>query len=176
MRKYFAGILIFVFLIIFYEFVFCQSDKEKVGIESISTNSSGYFNFGDKDKVNIEINVWGFIRNPGKYIVPAGTTFQDVLSYSGGFTYDTKLDEIMLYRHKNDSLHTKDQLIKLNYNDFFWEDTINLKKINNPVLEPGDVLIFKGSPKYFFRDNLSLITSLASLAVSIVTLFVTLKK
>jgi hypothetical protein len=153
---------------------FSQSDKEKVGSELRSYTTGGFFDFSEKNKVNIEVNVWGFIKNPGKYIIPKGSTFQDIISYTGGILNETKLDEIKLYRPKNDSLRTKDEIIDLNYNDFFWEEKINLKNVKNPVLEPGDILVFPGGPRYFFRDNLGLITSLSSLLISIVTLILTI--
>jgi hypothetical protein len=154
-----------------------QSDKEKVGSEQRNYLNGGLFDFSDKNKVNIEVNVWGYAKNSGKYIIPKGSSFQDLLSYSGGPLQEANLDDIRLLRQKNDSLGIKEnQVFNLNYDDFLWKDSINTKKIVNPVLQPGDLIIFTGGPRYFFRDNLTLITSLTSLVLTIAIFIVTLTK
>ena len=157
--------------------IFAQSDKEKVGSDQKTMQMGGLYDFSDPNKVNIEVNVWGYARNSGKFIVPKGSTFQDLLSYSGGPQIEANLEDIRIYRPKNDSLGIlQDKIIILDYNDLLWNDKINLKKVVNPILEPGDVVIFTGGPRYFFRDNLTLITSIASLLFSIAILIVTITK
>ena len=37
-----------------------------------------YYNYGDKDKININVFVWGSIRVPGKYLIPQGTTLVEL--------------------------------------------------------------------------------------------------
>lgn len=156
---------------------FPQSDKEKVGSESRNYFQGSLFDYSDNNKVNIEVNVWGYAKNSGKYIIPKGSTFQDLLSYSGGPQPEANLEDIRLLRQKNDSLGIKEnQVLNMNYDDFLWKDSINTKKIVNPVLEPGDVIIFTGGPRYFFRDNLTLITSISSFLLSIAIFIVTLSK
>jgi hypothetical protein len=155
---------------------FGQSDKERVG-DFINTQSGSYFNYSDKNKVNIEVNIWGYVRNPGKYLIPKGCTVQDLISFAGGPMLESNLEDIRLLRPKNDSLGiNEDKVTKLNYNDLLWSENVNTKKLINPVLESGDILIFPGSPKYFFRDNVTLIASLASVLVSVLLLIITLKK
>jgi hypothetical protein len=156
---------------------FSQSDKEKVGAEQRIYQQGGLYDFSDNNKVNIEVNVWGYSKNSGKYIIPKGSTFQDLLSYSGGPQQEANLDDIRLLRQKNDSLGiNENQVFNLNYDDFLWKDSINTKKIVNPILQPGDLIIFTGGPRYFFRDNLTLITSISSFLLSIAIFIITLSK
>jgi hypothetical protein len=164
MIKYFISF----FILISVTNIYSQVDRERVGTDQMLSQQGAYFNFGDKDKVNIEVSVWGYARYPGRYLIPKGTTVQDLISYSGGPVVDTKVEDIRLYRPKNDSLNiTQDQVIKLNYNDLFWEERIRNVTRENPVLMPGDVLIFPGEPRLFFRDNLSLILNISSILISL---------
>ena len=157
-----------------------QVDRQKVGNDILGTQQGGYYNYGDKDKVNIEVNIWGFVRYPGKYLIPKGSTVMDLISYSGGPVTESKLEDIRLFRPRNDSLHTKDKLINLDYNDLLWEapqtDRERFKNKINLTLEPGDVLIFTGEPRYFARDNVNFILSLSAVLVSIGILIVSIVK
>ncbi|MEP7146455.1 MAG: SLBB domain-containing protein [bacterium] len=157
-----------------------QIDRQKVGNDILNTQQGGYFNYGDKDKVNIEVNIWGFVRYPGKYLIPKGSTVMDLISYSGGPVTESKLEDIRLYRPANDSLKTRDKLINLDYNDLLWDvpqgERQNFKNKINLNLEPGDILIFPGEPRYFARENINFILSIAAVLVSIGILVVSIRK
>ncbi len=155
---------------------YSQDEKVKVGVYERQNVQGGYYNFGDPDKVNIEVNVWGYAKNPGKYLIPKGTSVIDLISYSGGPSTDADLDKIRLYRSKNDSLGIqKDKVIYLDYNDLVWEEKVKEKTGRvNPELEPGDILILPGSPRYFFRENLTFIMSISSFLLSTAILIVSI--
>jgi hypothetical protein len=152
-----------------------SQDKEKVGVNQIFSQQGGFYNFGDRDKVNIEVSVWGYVKYPGKYIISKGSTIVDLISYAGGPLVDAKLENIRLFRPKNDTLNiTKDEMINLNYEDIFWSEKIMEKSKRNISLMPGDVLIFPGEPRLFFKDNLSIILSIGSVLISLAILVVSI--
>jgi len=164
--KYFLTITL---VLLSFNVVYTQPDREQVGNENLLNISGGaFYNYAQKNKVNIEVNIWGYVQKPGKYLVPKGVTVQDLISYAGGPLTDANLDEIRLFRPKNDSLYiTSDLIINLDYNDLFWEDNVNPKDKKNPVLLPGDILIFPGEPRLFFKENLSIILSISSVLISL---------
>jgi protein involved in polysaccharide export with SLBB domain len=151
-----------------------------VGNDAANSQQGGYYNYGDKDKVNIEVNIWGYVKYPGKYLIPKGSTIMDLISYSGGPVTESKLEDIRLFRPKNDSLKTKDKIINLDYNDLLWEapqmERENFKNKINLLLMPGDILIFTGEPRYFTRDNVNFILSISALLISIGILIVSIVK
>jgi hypothetical protein len=152
-----------------------QNDKEKIGIEQILNQTGALYNYGVKDQVNIEVNVWGYVKLPGKYIIPKGTTMLDLISYAGGPTVDSKLKEIRLFRPKNDSLNIgNDQIFKFNYNDLLWEEKPNPNDKTNISLKAGDILILPGEPKLFFRDNFTLVLAACSTLISLAILIVSI--
>lgn len=175
-----SSVFQFCILIIlsFPSLLFSQNDREKVGNNEITSQQGGFYNYGDKDKVNIEVNIWGYVKYPGKYLIPKGSTVMDLISYSGGPITESKLEDIRLFRPKNDSLHTKDKLINLDYNDLLWdsppEDLKNFKNKINIALMPGDILIFTGEPRYFARDNINFILSISAVLISIGILVVSI--
>lgn len=170
---------IFIFLVIS-TFLFTNvrsQDKEKVGINQSFSQQGGLYNYGEKDKVNIEVSVWGYVKYPGKYIIPKGSTLVDLISYSGGPIVDAKLENIRLFRPKNDSLNIKkDELLKFDYNDIFWMDKLTKSEIGNIVIKPGDILVLPGEPRMFFKDNISIIVSVASVLISLAILVVSISR
>lgn len=157
--------------------IFSQVDRQKVGNDMLTSQQGGFYNYGDKDKVNIEVNVWGYVKFPGKYLIPKGSTIMDLISYSGGPLTETKLEDIRLFRPKNDSLRiAEDKVIELNYNDLFWEERVSSKSKYNSEMIPGDILILTGEPRYFARDNVNFILSISAVLISIGILLVSIVK
>lgn len=147
---------------------FSQFDKQRVGNDNAVNQQGGFYNYGDKDKVNIDVNVWGYVKYPGKYLIPKGATILDLISYSGGPLIDSKLEDIRLYRPKNDSIKlSKDELLLIDYNDLLWEERIKSKNKVNMVLNPGDILILTGEPRFFARDNVNYILAISSVLISL---------
>lgn len=171
-KFYYIILLISIFI---FSGILHSQDKERVGSTQTYTQSGGLFNYGEKDKVNIEVSLWGYVKYPGKYIIPQGSTLVDLVSYAGGPSVDAKLDNIRLFRPKNDSLNiTEDEMIKIDYNDIFWLDKVTFKKNRNIIMKPGDILVFPGEPRLFFKDNISIILSIASVLISLAILVVSI--
>ena len=157
--------------------LFAQDGGEKIGPEQLKITGANYYNYSDKDKVNYEINLWGYVKAPGKYLVPKGTTVIDLLTLGGGPATDAKLEDIRVIRPKNDTLRiSSDQIINLNYDDYLWGEKITSTSRPNPVLMPGDIILVPGAPRYFFRDNLSFILSISSVLISLGILVLTISR
>ena len=81
--RFFTVLILFVL----FSFNLCfsqnDSDKVRVGPEELQISKGGhYFNFSDKNKVNIEVIMLGM--GAGKYLIPKGTTLFDFLIMAGG--------------------------------------------------------------------------------------------
>ena len=170
--------LIFSFLLFTVSLnLYAQDGKDKIGPEELKITGANYFNYSDKDRVNIEVSLWGYVKSPGKYLIPKGTTFLDLITLGGGPIPDSNLEDIRVIRPKNDTLRiTGDQIINLNYNDYLWGEKINSQGKGNPVLVSGDIVLVPGSPRYFFRDNLNFILSISSVLISLGILVLTISR
>ncbi len=134
---------------------------------------SGYFDLSDPDAVNIKVSVWGFVRYPGKYLVPTYTTVLDLLSFAGGPSNDSHMDDIRLYRNKEDG---SQEMVVLDFNDLLWESKLDARKRAVPFMEAGDILVVPGSPRYYARDLVSMWATILSALVSIAILVLNLVK
>ena len=154
---------------------YSQDNDLKLG-KSINQISGAVYDLSDPSGINIEVNLWGFVRYPGRYIVPYNTTFVDLMSFSGGPIETSNLEEIRILRPAKDSTNSKNTIIKLNYEDLLWGDKIKQSKINNPVLQAGDIILIMEENRYSLRENFILIFPIVSGLISLATFIITLNK
>ena len=128
---------------------------------------TGFFDYSDPEAVNMKVNVWGYVRYPGKYVVPIYTSVTDLLSYAGGPTEAADLENLRLYKVGEDGTQ---KMLKFSFQDVMWEDQLYSRAKNLPPLEGGDILAVPGEPKLFFRDWLSVSFSLISTLVTVTLL------
>jgi len=168
-------IRIIAILTLIYSCTFAQGDDELILGKTNKLTSAAVYNLSDPFGANMEVNLWGFVRYPGRYIVPISTTFMDLMSFAGGPTENSNLEEIRILRI-NDSLSKQPtKIIKLNYDDLLWQDNIKTNKTPvNPLLKAGDVILVREEKRYTFRENLAfylpIITSVISVATFIITI------
>jgi protein involved in polysaccharide export with SLBB domain len=90
------------------------------------------------------------------------------MSYAGGPTDAARLQNLRLMRMNEDSSQT---IIDIKYSDLMMDiESKSLKK--SPSLQPNDVLLVIGEPRYYFRDYLTMGLSIISVLVSFATLIV----
>ena len=169
--------LFFVFfvLVLSVNAVYTQDDDNLILGKSNKQNSAAVYDVSDPTGVNVEVSLWGTIRYPGRYRVPVNTTFLDLMSYAGGPLEESNLEDIRILRETNDP-GKKPKVIKLNYDDLLWENSIKTASRINPVLQPGDIVLVLEQKRYSFRENLSFFFPIFTGLVSIVTLIITLRK
>ncbi|MGH2574121.1 MAG: SLBB domain-containing protein [Ignavibacteria bacterium] len=169
--------LTFLTIIVLLNFnsVFSQDDDLIIGQNSTKT-SAALYDLSDPTGVNIEVNLWGTVKLPGRYRVPINTTFLDLLSYAGGPIENSKLDDIRIFRPSKDTLTVRNQVIKLNYNDLLWGERVRTEKKLNPTLKSGDIVILLEEKRLTFRDQVGFYLPILTSIISIVTLIVTLTR
>ena len=106
-----------------------------------AAKGGNYFNFADKNKVNIEITLIGG-NGSGRYLIPQGTTVFDILLMSGG-AGRRNLGGIKLLRFASDTPKLKpNEVIELDFSTLYSEDVKEIKSSSlNPVLKAGDMVI-----------------------------------
>lgn len=164
-------LLVIFFITGFCTLIYSQDDIQIGSPNRDRMNAAGaVYDYSDPAGVNIKVQLWGYVRLPGYYIVPAGISINELISFAGGPTEDAMLEEIRVAKIKEGS---QTVMKKYNYNDLMWED-----EIKNPIefvrLEAGDIIVVPGEPRYFVREDisfyLSLITALASIWALVFTI------
>jgi len=153
--------------------VFSQDTNLVIG-NKVLKQKINYYDFSDPLKVNMEVIAWGGFKNPGKYLVPEGTTVIDLMTFAGMPMNSSLLEDVKLLRAKDiTSKYESGTVIKFNYKKFFDREAISYT-IENPVVKPGDILLIQmetGKTAWdYIKEGLSIvgtITSLISLIVII---------
>ena len=164
---------IFILSILCVLSLFAQEEMQiGTSLGQLRQNQGGYYDYSDPESVNIKVSVWGFVKYPGKYIIPIYSNAFDLLSYAGGPDEDANLDDIRIFRIKEDSSQV---FIDLNYRDFLWNKELTSEKTAPRILS-GDILLIPGEDRLYFRDYFTLTLSVLSVLISLAILIININK
>jgi SLBB domain len=175
MRKIFImkNLFVITLFLLLAHGLFAQSNDVKLGAQytGLQQRQGGLFDYSDPETINMRVSVWGFIKYPGRYQVPIYTTVSDLLSYAGGPTDDSDLEDLRLYRVMEDSTQ---HLFSFNFNDLLWAEKLEGTNRRLPKLQGSDLLVVPGAPRLYFKDwfrvSLSIFTAMISLTLLILRL------
>jgi len=161
----------FILLIILPSQLIAQDEDIQIGLDPnfSGRNVGGYYDYSDPDGINIKVAVWGYVKFPGRYVVPIRSDIISLLSYAGGINDNAYLDKLRIYRVNKDSTQ---QMIKFNYDDLWWNENLS-KNLNLSKIQAGDVLIVPGRDRLYWENYLTLILSSLGFLISLATLIIT---
>ena len=147
----------------------------RVGEYETKKTGQNYYNYSDPDKVNIEVIVLGGVKSPGKYLVPEGTTFLDLISLTGGLVNDRIGNNIKFIRPQSKAGTLKDDnVVLLKYADLFVDDSVGGVYKNNPVLIAGDIIAVPIKPEMTTWETVKDILYVVGPLVSILSLIISI--
>jgi hypothetical protein len=154
--------------------IYSQDKDYQLGLNQnfLHQNQGAYYDYSDPGGLNIKVSVWGYVKYPGRYVIPQRSDIKDLISYAGGISDDSDLDELRVYRVLPDS--TQDML-KFNYSELWWNEDLS-KDLKLYKLEAGDVLIVPGRPRLYWENYLTLTLSAVGVLLSLATLIITANK
>ena len=167
LMKYLFGGLLFLLA----SASFAQEDDYQVGLNPnlIWQSQGAFYDYSDPGGLNIRVSVWGYVKYPGRYIIPERSNINDLLSYSGGISDDSYIDDMRIFRVNSDSTQ---EMFLYNYDDLWWNETLQ-KNLKLSKLQPGDVLIVPGRPRWYWENYLTLTLSIVGVLLSLATLIIT---
>ena len=173
MQKISLNLLVLFSLLFSNSFVSAQ-DKYQIGsdLKNLRQTQGGYFDYSDPSGINIKVQLWGYVKYPGYYIVPINSTISELFSYAGGPLVDAKLDDVRILKTLEDSTIIMN---KLNYNDLMWEETLS-RPIDFPRLNAGDIVVVPGEPRYFIRQDISFFLSILTAVISSAALIISITR
>lgn len=165
--------IIFIILLMPFSILLYAQDDVQIGsnLNNYRQTQGGLFDYSDPSGINIKVQLWGYVKFPGYYIIPSYSNMSDLLSFAGGPLEDAILKDVRIYRKTDE----KSELFKYNFNDLLWEDSLKTE-INFPKLNAGDVVVVPGEPRYFLRQDISFYLSLTTALASIVALIISITK
>ena len=150
---------------------YSQQEDYQLGLNPkyLGQNQGAYYDYSDPEGLNIKVSVWGYVKYPGRYVIPQRTDIKDFISYAGGISDDSYLDDIRIYKTLADSTQ---QMLKFNYEDLWWNEDLT-QNLTIYRMEAGDVLVVPGRPRLYWEDYLTLSLSIVGVLLSLTTLIIT---
>jgi protein involved in polysaccharide export with SLBB domain len=114
-----------------------------------------------------QVNIWGYVRNPGRYEIPTSTDLVQLISFAGGPIQDANMDKVKITRSVSvDSLKTHQEIF-VDMNDLTGIKTEQL------ALYPGDTIFVDRTGWSTFRDVLSTVSPVAIIGIGVYSLILT---
>lgn len=120
---------------------------------------------GQANELLMRVNVWGRVKNPGQYFVPATTDLITLISAAGGPESRSRLTDVKVVRGGTGNTS---EVIEVNLKKYL--KTGDKRLI--PSLKPEDTVIVNGSAWQLFTEVMTVSASLALVANVYFLLFV----
>ena len=119
-------------------------------------NRGAQYYIGAEDELLIKVNIWGFVKLPGQYLVPSDTDLISLISYAGGPLDQARISKVKLIRTL-DAGH--ERVIEVNVKKFL--ETGNMS--SNPQLMPNDTIIISATTYHWVLKGLDFVAKLGSI-------------
>ncbi|MDZ7336915.1 MAG: SLBB domain-containing protein [candidate division KSB1 bacterium] len=133
----------FLMLIIPLLLVVAQAQAQQTSGGMAVPQAARYF-LGKEDEILMQVNVWGFVRQPGQYMVPYDTDLISLLSYAGGPQEEAKIKSIKVIRGGSTEANPA-QVIEVDVKKFLKSGDTSII----PRLKPGDTVVVSGTTFHF---------------------------
>jgi len=120
-----------------------------------SASAASYYYVSKPGELTMQVNIWGFVHNPGRYEVPTSTDLVQLVSYAGGPIQDAKMDEVKVTRFLKRETGVSRGEFYVNLEDLTHVEQAKL------TLYPGDTIFIDHTGWMTMRDFFSVVTSTA---------------
>jgi hypothetical protein len=140
-------------------------------ISTMRTSLGAYYNFGSETGLNITVSLWGYVRNPGRYVIPSGSNLVEFLSYAGGPSEGADLSEVKVYR----KVLARDSTIVERTFTYDIEEILARTSVAKtreggvPTMFPGDIVVVDGSTRGQWMNVVSIIVQVIWAVTSVIT-------
>ncbi len=132
-----------------------------------AASAASYYFISKPGELTMQVNIWGYVRNPGRYEIPSSTDLIQLVSYAGGPIPDADMGDVQVTRLlKNDSTYSHQE---------FYVNLADLTKIQSTDLNlyPGDTIFIDRTSWASFRDILTVMIPVATVATTVALVIIT---
>lgn len=147
-----------------------ETETEDVKAKGATPYRGAQYFLGEEDELLMRVNIWGFVRKPGQYMVPTDTDLISLISFAGGPVEQAKVKAIKIVRvndaipqaptnkmlgsgaEKQESSATGTNLAETNKAEASRVLQVDVKKYLKtgernllPALQPGDTIVVEGT-------------------------------
>jgi len=157
MRTYRIGAIL---VLAFCTGVSAHAQIEGLGPATTSVSAAAYYYISKSGEITMSINLWGQVRNPGRYEVPISTDLVQLLSFAGGPLGDARMSAVKITRIERQ----QDEIRKVEF-------TLNLERLDKIdsqtlALRPSDTIYVERIP-FGWPDLINLLTAASTIAIAV---------
>ncbi|MEK7728579.1 MAG: SLBB domain-containing protein [candidate division KSB1 bacterium] len=83
-----------------------EAEVDETKTKSATPYRGAQYFLGDEDELLMRVNIWGFVRKPGQYMVPTDTDLISLISFAGGPVEQAKVKAIKIVRINDVALNS----------------------------------------------------------------------
>jgi hypothetical protein len=134
-----------------------------IGPALSGSSPAAYYYISKSGEITMPINLWGYVKNPGRYEVPISTDLVQLVSFAGGPLAEANLTDVKITR----VMRRDTQIRKVEY-------TVNLKRLDQIDemalnLQAGDTVLIDNIP-FQWRDFFTILTTVAIIVSAVSSL------
>jgi hypothetical protein len=164
-----AACLLFVCLSVL-SLVKAQAQQRETGIAPSmpSMSAASYYYISKPGELTMQVNIWGYVKNPGRYEIPTFTDLIQLVSFAGGPSPEGNLGDVKVTTvvMQDTVMSMREYSVKLN----------DLQKIDKEklVLHPGDTIYIDRTGWSSFRDLLTVVSATLLTATTVAGVLITI--
>jgi hypothetical protein len=110
-----------------------------IGQTQTSASAAAFYYISKPGEITMSINLWGHVRNPGRYEVPISTDLIQLLSYAGGPLGGANLGSVKVARvvRRDDMIRTVEYMVNLDRLDRLDDKARKLEPNDTVFIEPS---------------------------------------
>jgi len=143
---------------------------------TFSNRAGAYYNFSSGSGCDLQVSVWNWVVNPGRYNVPCETNLFELLSFCGGPKRGAYLDKIKIVRRGGPNRENElKEVMEIDIEKYLELTDVGVTA-DELLLYPGDLIIIDGEAEdtvdTFLRaaQVIVAITSLVTATVAVINL------
>ncbi len=138
-----------------------QSPNSNISSGIPNAQAGAYYYVARPNEMTMQVNIWGYVVQPGRYEVSTGTDLIQLLSYAGGPTNDADIENVKVIRviRRDGQIATRE--LKFNMRKLDRMDEAKLE------LQPGDTIYMDHTSWVTWRDVVSVVTTAAIVTAAV---------
>ena len=134
-----------------------------------SASAASYYYVSKPGELTMQVNLWGYVHNPGRYEIPSSTDLIQLLSFAGGPLQEADLEKIKLTRFLKRETGISRGEYYVNLEDLSKVEQAKL------TLYPGDTIFIERNSWSTARDIISVVTSAAIITTAVAEMIIVVR-
>jgi hypothetical protein len=131
-----------------------------------SASAASYYYVSKPGELTMQVNIWGYVRNPGRYEIPTSTDLVQLVSFAGGPSQGADMNDVHVTRFLRKESGITRQRISVDLENL---ENVELSKL---TLYPGDTIFIDNTSWTTIRDAFTIVTTAAVVTSAVASVII----